>query len=280
MPRRLLIAALCVAASVPGWPSAALPTRPATPAAPVASPGLNARIARYLAQRKGRAAVAVVDLHTGRQYGFHAGRQELTASIVKVEILEALLRRAAPLTTAQRDDARTMIERSDNAAADRLWHEAGGKAGLRRFGRRARLVATDPAGGRGPGYPWGLTLTPPSDQLRLLGLLVHRNRLLTRHDRNYVLRLMRHVVAEQQWGVSAGTGSARVALKDGWLPLRDGSADWQINSVGIVTGRHGAGYVIAVLTTGSPTMEYGVATVEGVARRVAGRLVGTSGKRT
>ena len=41
---------------------------------------------------------------------------------------------------------------------------------------------------------------------------------------------MRHVIAFDRWGVSAGLASdAVVALKNGWLPY-DGS--WQVNSIG------------------------------------------------
>lgn len=219
--------------------------------------------------------MAVLDLRTGRRYGFHPHRQELTASIVKVEILEALLHRPQPLTDEEQSDASAMIERSDNEAADRLWADAGGAAGLRRFGRRAGLTDTEPGGGDGPGYHWGLTLTTPSDQLRLLGLLVEPNKLLDRQDRWYLLRLMRHVATDQRWGTSAGTGTARVALKNGWLPLRDETTDWQINSIGSVAGRHDGRYLIAVMTTGSPTMDYGVATTDGIARRVAAQLLGS-----
>jgi hypothetical protein len=53
-----------------------------------------------------------------------------------------------------------------------------------------------------------------------------------------------------------------VALKNGWLPL--GPTNWQVNSIGWILG-DGRNYVLAILTTGSPTEAYGIATIEAIA---------------
>jgi hypothetical protein len=112
-----------------------------------------------------------------------------------------------------------------------------------------------------------LTLTTPADQLRLLELVAEHNGVLTNRDRKYVWSLMRHVAAGQRWGITAGAApDAVVAVKDGWLALR-GSTDWQINSIGYVRAPHHR-YLISVMSTGSPTMSYGINTVEGVSRIV------------
>jgi uncharacterized protein with LGFP repeats len=55
-----------------------------------------------------------------------------------------------------------------------------------------------------------------------------------------------------------------IALKNGWLPL---SGAWEINSIGHIAGA-GKNYVIAVLSAGSPSMGYGITTVEGVSSLV------------
>ena len=52
-----------------------------------------------------------------------------------------------------------------------------------------------------------------------------------------------------------------VALKNGWLPLNDAGTDWQVNSVGWVSGL-GRDYLIAVLSTGNPTEQYGIDTID------------------
>jgi hypothetical protein len=128
------------------------------------------------------------------------------------------------------------------------------------------LVATRPAAGTGPGYVWGLTLTTPADQLRSLRLLMTPNPILTVRDRAFVLRLMRHVEVGQRWGINAGTSArAIVAIKDGWLWLRPG--DWQINSAGYVRAPHHR-YLIVVMDTESPTMTYGVRTIQQISRIV------------
>jgi hypothetical protein len=54
-----------------------------------------------------------------------------------------------------------------------------------------------------------------------------------------------------------------VALKNGWLPLNDASTDWQVNSVGWISGA-GRDYLVAVLSTGNPTEQYGIDTINGL----------------
>ena len=54
-----------------------------------------------------------------------------------------------------------------------------------------------------------------------------------------------------------------VALKNGWLPLDGASTDWQVNSVGWVSG-DGRDYLVAVLSTGNPSQQYGIDTINGL----------------
>jgi len=245
-----------------------------SPAPAAARPAARHDVARleqalrdYLVRRDGHVTVAVDDLLTGDRVRHRAGHRQRTASIVKVEILLALLtQHHAPLQPDRAARARRMIEQSSNTDAEALWQLIGGVNGLTAFGAAAGLESTEPAAASGPGYDWGLTMTTPGDQLRLLALIAHRNPLLTDADRHYARRLMTHVAPDQQWGVTSGpAGGAVVTVKDGWLQLRSG--DWQVNSIGRVrTAR--TDYTIAVLTTGSPSMTYGVATIEHVARIV------------
>ena len=51
-----------------------------------------------------------------------------------------------------------------------------------------------------------------------------------------------------------------MALKDGWLPLNSTNTNWQVNSVGWISGS-GRDYLMAVLTTGNPTEQYGIDTI-------------------
>jgi hypothetical protein len=72
---------------------------------------------------------------------------------------------------------------------------------------------------------------------------------------------MENVTPAQRWGVGGGVpAQATVALKNGWLPLEGTDSDWQINSVGWISGS-GRNYLMAVLTTGNPTEQYGIDTI-------------------
>jgi hypothetical protein len=79
------------------------------------------------------------------------------------------------------------------------------------------------------------------------------------------LDLMENVDPAQRWGVSGGVPlEATVALKDGWLPLNGQETDWQIDSVGWISGL-GRNYLMAVLSTGNPTEQYGIDTIDDLA---------------
>ena len=54
-------------------------------------------------------------------------------------------------------------------------------------------------------------------------------------------------------------------MKNGWLP--DDDTGWDINSIGAFTGKD-KDYLIAVLTDHNPSEQYGIDTIEGVARLV------------
>ena len=223
----------------------------------------------YLAGRKGTVLAAVYDVRAGQTWQLGAGQAQPEASVVKLDILETLLARpqGAALTPADQALARSMIEDSDNDSATSLWEEDGGAAGLTYYGDRAGLSQTTPsqcvacAGFALPG--WGLSTTVPQDQLTLLKQLVvpGPSPLLSAAARSYALSLMEHVSADQRWGISGGVpAGVTVALKDGWLPLNAAATDWQVNSVGWVSG-DGRDYLISVLTTGNPTEQYGIATI-------------------
>ena len=58
-----------------------------------------------------------------------------------------------------------------------------------------------------------------------------------------------------------------VALKNGWLPLDAANTDWQINSIGWVSGG-GRDYLLAMLSTGNPDEQYGIDTLNSVGSMV------------
>ena len=220
----------------------------------------------YLARRSGTVLAAVYDVRTGQSWRLGDGPAQDEASVVKVDILEALLSESDGTgLPGNQGLAGQMIEDSDNDAATSLWYAAGGSAGLAAYNDRAGLAGTTPsacvvcAGFPWPG--WGLTTTVPDDQITLLKQLIKPGPLLTADERQYALSLLENVTPGQAWGVSGGVpAGVTVALKNGWLPLNDDSTDWQINSEGWVSG-DGRDYLISVLTTGNPTEQYGIDTI-------------------
>ncbi|MEW2394312.1 serine hydrolase, partial [Streptomyces venezuelae] len=213
-------------------------------------------------------SVAVHDTRTGLACHLAANRRYDAASVTKVLMMEAALRRAQEwsrnLTAWERRRIRPMITTSDNNAAGRLWNDLGHPY-LNRFLRRVGTTSTT----LGPHGRWGLTRTTAADQMRLLGVLTgarHARDVLKERARAYGLRQMADVRRDQRWGVPAGMPrGVRAHLKNGWLPRA--TLGWRVHSVGVFKGA-GRTYRIVVLSHGNPTMAYGVRTVERIAQAV------------
>jgi Beta-lactamase enzyme family len=236
-------------------------------------PALAARVSKgILAAMAGRSSVvgvAVADRVTGLTCKYHPHWHFDSASVVKVTILSALLRKLQQehrgLTAAQKELATEMIEVSDNDAASTLWAETG-RPSLQHFLDLAGMKETD----LGPGGYWGLTLITAHDELTLLRLLTRTNTVLTTANRDYVLGLMARVVSYERWGVPAGAPTdVTVHVKNGWLPLA--THGWRINSIGSFSGA-GKNYMIVVLSDDNPTMAYGVDTVQDIAEVINHQL--------
>ena len=237
---------------------------------------LGSPAASYVSTRDGVVVAAVYDLRTGQTWQLGRGQPQDEASVVKLDVLETLLaergRTGTELSASDRSLAEQMIEDSDNDAATSLWDEVGAASGIRSFNTSAGLADTTPSSCVNcPGFPWpgwGLSTTVPGDQLTLLRTLVEPNSLLSGSERSYALSLMENVTADQRWGVSGGVpAQVTVALKNGWLPLNSANTDWQINSEGWISGS-GRDYLIAVLSTGNPTEQYGIDTIDQLAAMV------------
>jgi hypothetical protein len=233
----------------------------------------TATMRAFVHSRAGNVTAAVENLWTGRTYVHRPGVALETASIVKLDILETLLRqhqlRHEPLSASEAATAQKMIEHSDNGSATALWNAVGGASGVAAYNRRAGLRATHPHAA------WGLTTTTALDQIRLLRQLVLPHSLLDQGRQRYALGLMSRVESDQRWGVSAGVPSDdEIALKDGWLPY---GGSWHVNSVGRIKGAH-RHYLIAVLTSGDPSEAYGIGTIQGISA-IAYRYMKEHGQR-
>lgn len=207
-------------------------------------------------------SVALHDRRTGRRYDYRGGRRQETASIIKVELLAALLLQAQDrghrLTAAEQSRAKEMIEASDNDAATKVYDAVGGAAGLRAAGQRLGLTDT------APDRSWGLTRTTATDQLKLLAALSQPGSPLNEQSRTLMLQLMSTVHADQNWGVSAAAlPGDQTALKNGWVYRSAGDQRWIINSIGRITGTS-TDTAVAVLSHGHRDKQDGIDVVEHV----------------
>lgn len=211
-----------------------------------------------------KVSVAVLDVTSGESAAYGDAAFD-TASIVKVDILAALLLQAQDagrtLTATEKSYATTMIQNSDNDSATALWNLIGTADGLDAANRTFGLTGT--TGGAGP--LWGLTQTTAADQLTLLQQVFGDDSKLSAASQSYIQGLMKEIEADQQWGVSAAADGSKWALKNGWL-ARSTTGLWDVNSIGRVTGTDGDEYLVAVLSNGSTTQAKGITLIEAAAK--------------
>lgn len=253
---------------------------PAASASQAAGP-LGARVQAYLAGRRGRVEAAVYDLSAGQQWTLGQQAPQAESGVVKLEILEAVLNQRTSqrtvLSLTEQELTPLMIERGDDAAATTLWGDAGRAKGMRAFDHKAGLAHTSPSNClRCPGFSWpgwGLTTSTPQDQITALRQLVQPSGVLDKNDQKYALYLLGNVTASQRWGVCGGVpAGVTLALVNGSLPLRGGTSDWQVNSVGWASG-DGRNYLMAVFSTGNPSERYGIETLNHLGALVWNALV-------
>jgi hypothetical protein len=231
---------------------------------------LQKDITAALANRKGTVAVGLYDRTTKTTCTLRATTAFDSASTVKVTVLATLLWDAKKhnryLTSTETTLATKMITQSDNASTTKLWNQLG-LTKIKGFLAAAGMTKTTPGTG---GY-WGLTQINVTDEQKLLKLVTATNTVLSDSSRAYILKLMGKVISSQRWGTPAGAPSTvAVHVKNGWLSRSTNA--WRVHSLGTFNGG-GHDYMMSVLTVGSSTMDYGVATIQGVAKAIHKDLV-------
>jgi hypothetical protein len=232
--------------------------------APFGDPGRGdiRRARRYLAGRAGVKGFAVVNSE-GRMYGTHLHRRFVSASVVKAMLLVAYLRKLRhahrDLDSGDRSLLHPMIHVSDNDAAARVWSIVGNPR-LRRLADRAGMTDFSIQG------IWANAMISAADQARFF---YRMNRLLPDRFRRYANRLLSHIVSWQSWGIPAVARPRgwKVFFKGGWR----GTGRGQLVHQAARLRRSDERIAIAVLTDGSPSMGYGIQTIEGTTGRLLRR---------
>ncbi|WP_229758540.1 serine hydrolase [Peterkaempfera bronchialis] len=265
-PAALALALLPLAAPAPAAHAATAPKLCTSTGDPKLAAKLSQDIRTALSGRAGRVSVTLWDRRTDTSCAVGSTWHYDSASVVKVTVMMAVLRRAQELKrnlTAREDALITaMITKSDNDATTQLWQSLG-RARVQRFLTLAGLTHTT----LNAGGAWGLTQITAQDELRVLALLDGVNTVLTPSSRAYGLRKMAAVVASQRWGTPAGAPTGvGVHVKNGWLPRA--THGWRVHSIGDFTRTNGMNYRMVVLTQDNQTMAYGVTTIERIARAI------------
>jgi Beta-lactamase enzyme family len=195
----------------------------------------------------------------GRVHAYRGTVQYSSASLVKAMLMVAYLNRKEVrrrgLRASERHLLGPMIRVSDNDAASAIYGRVG-EDGLNRLARRAgmRSFATNPV--------WGGCQVAARDQARFFARI---RALLPKRHRRYALGLLRRIVSYERWGIPPGAPRGWTPyFKGGWFNDDDG---WRVHQAALL--RMGSRRLaIAVLTRGSPSLEYGAATITGVTSRL------------
>ena len=265
-----------------------IPTVAPPPPAPATTPavsctsgkaGLAAKLQKditaALAKRKGTVAIGLYDRGTKTTCTLRGTTAYDSASTVKVTVLATLLWDAKKhnryLTSAETSLATAMITKPDNDATSKLWKQLG-LTKIKGFLAAAKMTKTVPGSG---GY-WGLTQENVADEQKLLQLVTAKNSVLSDNSRAYIQKLMGEVVSDQRWGTPAGApATVSVHVKNGWL--QRSTHGWRVHSLGTFNGA-GHDYMMSVLTQDNSTMDYGVTTIQNVAKAIHKDLVPTTAK--
>jgi Beta-lactamase enzyme family len=217
--------------------------------------------ARYLSERIGRDAFAVID-DRGHLAGVNAHGRFHSASVVKTMLLVAYLERLARERRGLDGQSESllypMIHSSDNEAASAVLAIVGQSA-LNRVAAEARMRDYQPASGW-----WAFTEVSSADLARLF---FHLDGLVPRRFVGYARWLLSTIEPSESWGVPAvARPEFQVLFKGGWLPRSEGLVN---QAARLERGREV--FALAVLTTGDPSMTYGEQTIEGVTERLLGK---------
>lgn len=226
------------------------------------NPFLSPVMADYLKHRTNDVTAGLYDVATGATYLYRPGRRQVTASMFKIDILADLLYqdqvKGETLNAKDLSLATSMIEISNNAAAQRLWVRIGQVPAITIFNKQIGFTQSIAS------WTWGQMDTTPKDQLTMLKAIVFPNKVLDGASRTFERGLMEHVISSERFGVPTDVPTrALVGVKNGWYP--EETTGWQVNTAGFV--HLGSTYYLAVVMSAhNPNEDYGMDTVNTLGR--------------
>lgn len=243
------------AASEESAASAALVVSPPRPPAYPSAAAID-RALEWAEERSGKLSVAIID-SDGELHGLRPDEQFQSASISKAMLLVAYLRHEPQPDAAMEATLTTMIEKSDNAAADTVFAEVGA-AGL------TRLAAAAGMKGFSAGSSWIDCQVTAADQARFFLKL---SRYVPASRQEFARTLLSGIVPIQRWGIVAAAGPEgwEVYFKSGWLGL-----DNRLMTQAAWLEREGVTWSLAILSDDNPDRTYGWQTQKGITGMLLG----------
>jgi Beta-lactamase enzyme family len=198
---------------------------------------------------------------SGSLYGWHAGRMFISGSVTKAMLMVQYLRTHASISADMREVLTSMIEVSDNDAADIVYAATGYDYGLNQVAKLAHMrnfVADR-------GF-WGNSFINAADQARFF---FNMDKLIPKRYRAFAHMVLSHIVSWESYGIPAVARPYwRVYFKGGWRTGLHGNR--LIHQVARLA--HGKTvWAVAIMTDGDPTDAYARATLEGVTKRLLGK---------
>src|SRR5581483_7383903 len=218
-----------------------------------------------------RVTASIDDVRTGCHYHLYRHMRITTASVIKAQVLGAVLLKAQHhhrgLDARERHDIHPMIRWSfNNPYVPDLYYDVGGVAGMDRFDHRMHAFHTANT------LEYGATVTTSGDRTNISKRMLYGGGPIRARYRRIAWRYMSNVTPTQRWGITAGMRKGwDVALKNGFYPMP--GHGWRAGSTGFLRAPRGhKGYAITVMTDQNRTQIAGIRLVQEVVRRAADAL--------
>jgi hypothetical protein len=265
--RGIAVAGLLAASMIVGGPgSAGAAAHRATACRPIFTKTFVAQLQRQFPDQ--RVTASIQDVRDGCTFHLHPSLRITTASVIKAQVLGAVLLKAQsehrPLDARERRDIHPMIRWSfNNPYVPDLYDDVGGIAGMDRFDRRMHAFHTVNT------LVYGATVTTSNDRTNIVRRMLFGGGPMHAFYRAIAWHYMSNVTPTQRWGITAGMRRGwSVALKNGFYPL--GGGNWRVGSTGFLRAPGSRrGYAITIMTDNDITQADGIRLVQDVARRAA-----------